>query len=298
MTRPETPAGDRASVATLAALGRARVALGCVFLLRTTPLLAPLHIPCFADAFPLLGWPDGHPHLAPFIPPLPDQVRALLCVARTIAAVAFTLGLWAGPAGLLAGALGYLTVLQDPAHFYVTFHVLFLGAIVLACTDAVGQCALRPRAPQSPTSSAWLVRAWVASIYAWAAIAKLRTDWLDGRTLQLFARGDMLRPFVVRHFLATESQRSFVAHAVVVVEFALAPLLLWRRTRRAGLALALVMHATLEFGTAPDLFGWAMVALLLAFWTPTSPAVLAGGARHRAINEQFCAAPDTSRNDT
>ena len=264
-------ASDRAApVGQLEALGRARVALGCVFLLRTTPLLAPLHIPLFADAYPLLGWPDGHAHLAPFIPALPDDARALLCVARTIAALAFTLGLLARPAGLLAGALGYLTVLQDPAHFYATFHVLFLGVIILSCTDAVGQCALRPRAPQSPTSSASLVRAWVASIYAWAAIAKLRPDWLDGRTLELFARGDMLRPVVVRHFLATESQRSFVAWAVVVLEFALAPLLLYRRTRRAGLVLALAMHAALEFATAPDVFGWAMVALLLAFWTPSA----------------------------
>src|SRR4051794_30186703 len=103
MTRPETPASDRASLAKLEALGRARVALGCVFLLRTTPLLAPLHIPLFADASPLLGWPDGHPHLAPFIPALPDSAREVLCIARTIAALAFTLGLSARPAGLLAG---------------------------------------------------------------------------------------------------------------------------------------------------------------------------------------------------
>ena len=269
MTRPETAFGELTTAATLEALGRARVALGCVLLLRTTPLLAPLHIPLLADATPLLAWPDGHAHLAPFIPALPDGARMVLCILRTIAAVAFTLGIRARPAGLLAGTLGYFTVLQDPAHFYATFHVLFLGTIVLACTDAVGQCALAPRAPQSPTSSAWLVRAWVASIYTWAAIAKLRPDWLDGRTLELFIRGGMLRPFVARHFLATAGHRSLVAWAVVVVEFVLAPLLLTPRTRRAGLVLALTLHAALEFGAAPDVFGWAMAALLLVFWTPS-----------------------------
>jgi hypothetical protein len=270
MTRPETPRAAPAAAGTLEALGRARVALGCIFLLRTTPLLAPLHIPRFSDAYPLLGWPDAHAHLAPFIPALPDDARAVLCIVRTIAVVAFSAGLWARPAGLLAGALGYLTILQDPAHFYATFHVLFLGAMVLSCTDAVGQCAVYPRAAQSPTSSAWLVRAWVASIYAWAAIAKLRADWLDGRTLELFMRGAMLRPFVVRHFLATTGQRAFLACAVVVLELTLAPLLLYPRTRRLGLLLALAMHAALEFAAAPDVFGWAMVALLLAFWAPSS----------------------------
>ena len=274
MTRPGTPPSDLVVIGILEALGRARVALGCIVLLRTTPLLAPLHIPLLRDAYPLLAWPNGQMHLAPFIPALPDDARAVLCIVRTIAVLAFMAGLWARPAGLLGGALGYITVLQDPAHFYATFHVLFLGTIVLACTDAVGNCAVRPRAPQSPTSSAWLVRAWVASIYTWAAIAKLRPDWLDGRTLGLFVRGAMLRPFVVRHFLATEGQRSFVACAVVVLEFALAPLLLYQPTRRAGLVLALAMHAALEFGAAPDVFGWAMVALLLSFWTPSSPRSL------------------------
>ena len=283
LTRPETTPRELLTTATLEALGRARVALGCVLLLRTTPLLAPLRIPILKDAIPLLAWPDGYAHLTPFIPALPDDARAVLCILRTIAAVAFTLGIWARPAGLLAGALGYITVLQDPAHFYATFHVLFLGTIVLACTDAVGQCAISPRAPRSSTSSAWLVRAWVASIYTWAAVAKLRPDWLDGRTLELFMREGMLRPFVARHLLATEGHRSLVACAVVVVEFALAPLLLFPRTRRAGLVLALSMHAALEFGAAPDVFGWAMAALLLVFWTPLPPGSVARVRLSRAI---------------
>jgi hypothetical protein len=271
IARRQTPSGASGSAGDLEALGRARVALGAVFLLRTTPLLAPLHLSWFADASPLLAWPDAHPQLAPFIPALPGVAVAVLCILRTLAALAFTVGLWARPAGLVAGALGYLTVLQDPAHFYATFHVLFLGAIVLSCTDAVGTCALRPRAPQSPGSSGWLVRTWVTSIYTWAAIAKLRPDWLDGRTLELFARQGRLRPLVAGHFLATSGQRSLLAWAVVVLELVLAPLLLYPRTRRTGLVLAVGMHATLEFAAAPDLFGWAMVALLLAFWTRSSP---------------------------
>jgi hypothetical protein len=37
--------------------------------------------------------------------------------------------------------------------------------------------------------------------------------------------------------------------------------------------LALAMHAALEFGAAPDVFGWAMAALLLVFWTRESPRI-------------------------
>jgi len=116
-------------------LGWSRVALGALFLLRTTPLLAPLHIHYLADAFPLLAWPDGEARFTPaLVPVLPDGVVAAACVARTVAAVAFLIGVATRPAGLLAGALGYLTVWQDPARGYTTFHVLFLGTMLLAPT--------------------------------------------------------------------------------------------------------------------------------------------------------------------
>jgi len=247
------------------ALGRARVALGAVFLLRTTPLLAPLHISYLADTTPLLAWPHGHAHFAPFIPALPAAILAGLCILRTLAAVAFMLGVRARAAGLLAGALGYVTVLQDPARFFTTHHVIFLGTMLLACTDAVAACALRPAERRSPTSSAWLIRAWVASIYVWAAVAKLTADWFDGRTLALLVREGLFRPFVASTLLSTDAKRSVVAWCVVLTELALAPLLLIPRTRRYGLMLAVAFHLGLEWAASPDLFGWAMISLLLAF---------------------------------
>jgi hypothetical protein len=252
----------------LGGLGRARVALGCVFLLRTTPVLAPFHISFLADANPLLGWPDGHARFAPFIPALPAALLAILCVIRTLAAVAFTLGVCARVSGFVAGGLGYLTVLQDPARLYTTHHVIFLGTILLASTDAVSVCAVSPELRRSPKSSLLLIRAWVASIYAWAAIAKVRTDWLDGRTFVVLARGGLLRPFVAATMLASAPVRAFMACGTVAMELALAVLLLVRRSRRFGLALAVVFHLGLEWATSPDLFGWAMIALLLAFLDP------------------------------
>jgi hypothetical protein len=47
--------GCREAVSDGDDLGRARVALGAIFLLRTTPLLAPLHVSFLADSYPLLG---------------------------------------------------------------------------------------------------------------------------------------------------------------------------------------------------------------------------------------------------
>jgi len=116
-----------------------------------------------------------------------------------------------------------VTVLQDPARFVTTHHVIFLGTALLACTDAVAACALRASPSRSPTSSAWLIRAWVASIYVWAAVAKLRPDWLEGRALALLARESLLRPFVASTLLSTSPKRAAVAWSVVLTEIAAGP---------------------------------------------------------------------------
>ena len=261
-------------------LGRARVALGAIFLLRTTPLLAPLHVPFLADAYPLLGWPDGHARLAPLLlPVLPAICLKALCIARTIAAVAFTAGVLAGPAGLVAGALGYVTVTQDPGRLNTTQHVIFLGTILLAMTDATSRCALFPARARDRPSSRFLMRFWIASIYFWAGLAKLRPDWLDGRALDLFAREGLVRPPLAALLLSTPALRAILGSAVAVGELALAPLLLARRTRRLGVIAALGLHATFEVAVSPDLFGWAMAALLLGCWSsrrsPPAPSALA-----------------------
>src|SRR4051812_27789955 len=55
VTVASAPAGD---VREALPLAWARVALGALFLLRTTPVLAPLHLPYLSGTSPLVGWPD------------------------------------------------------------------------------------------------------------------------------------------------------------------------------------------------------------------------------------------------
>ena len=258
-------------------LGRSRVALGAIFLLRTTPLLAPLHVSFLADTYPLLGWPDGHARLAPLLlPVLPAVWLKVFCIARTIAAVAFAAGVLAGPAGLVAGALGYITVAQDPGRLNTTQHVIFLGTMLLAMTDATSRCALFPAPVRDPRSSRLLMRLWIASIYFWAGLAKLRPDWLDGRALALFAAEGLVRPTVAVVLLSSPARRAILGSAVAVGELMLVPLLLARRTRRFGVVAALGLHATFELAVSPDLFGWAMAALLLSCWGTRGAEVQAG----------------------
>lgn len=246
-------------------LGWSRAALGALFLLRTTPLLAPLHVGFLAGTVPLLGWPD-HAFAGAALLPLPPVVVATLCILRTLAAAAFMLGVRTRAAGIVAGTAAYLVLAQTPFDFLLTYHLLFLGTLLVAVAGGGVAFALRPEAPRDEQSGERLVQLFVVSIYAWAAFAKLRPDWLDGRTLELFHADGALRGGLADLLLAGPARRTAVAVGVVATEALLGPLLLWARSRRYALVVAVAFHAALQIVATPDFFSWEMLALLLCFW--------------------------------
>ncbi|MFT3769100.1 MAG: HTTM domain-containing protein [Minicystis sp.] len=254
----------RAGAPEVRALARSRAALGLLFLLRTTPILAPLQIPVLRGTAPLLGWPDDRWHGSPTIP-LPAALVAALCVLRTVAAIAFMLGIEAPLAGIVAGVSGYLVLVQRPFGLLFTLHLLYLGVILLALTDCSSVLSPRPRPARAPASGILLIRLFVASVYAWAAIGKLRHDWFDGHTLEVLLRQRWLSGRIAEVLLATPDRRVAAAWAVALGEFALGPLLLWRRTRLVGLAVALAFHLGIEVIGHADLLGYEMMALLICF---------------------------------
>jgi uncharacterized membrane protein YphA (DoxX/SURF4 family) len=251
--------------ADLRPLALCRIAIGALLLLRTTPLLAPLHLHFLRGVSPLFGWPD-HGFHAP-LPglALPAPAIAALCVIRTIAAIALMLGVGSRPAGVIAGAAGYLVLAQDELAFVQTLHLLYGSAILIGLTDAGAALAIRPDRPRAPASSLWLIRIWIASIYFWAGIAKLRADWLDGRAFAFFLEIRALRGPIAEALLATPRARASLACAIAAMEILLGPALIHPRTRRLALALALSFHLGVELMSRPDLIGWTMASLLLVF---------------------------------
>jgi hypothetical protein len=269
---PPEPADDRPA---LRALALVRIAVGALLILRTTPLLAPLHLHFLRDVAPLLGWPDRGFH-APF--PglgLPAAVVAGLCVVRTAAALALLAGVWSRVAGVAAGLTGYLVLAQDEIGFVQTLHLLYGSALLVGLTDAGAALALVPDRPRAPRSGLWLLRLWVASVYAWAGLAKLHADWLDGRALGFFLESGALGGPLAGALLATPWRCALVARVVLAGELALGPALVHPRTRRFGLLAALAFHLGIELMARPDLLGWIMTSLLVAFLPPDRQGVQA-----------------------
>lgn len=230
--------------------------MGVVFLLRTTSM----------------GWPDAHFHAPVAHLRLPAAIVFALCVIRTAAAGLFTAGIAARVSGVVAGVCGYLVLAQDVFDYAQTLHLLFLSTILLAIAGAGCVWALRPDPLHELISGIRLIRLFVASIYFWAALAKLRPDWLDGRTLALYHASGGLQGSLAVPFLAADARRATTAWTVFLIELALGPLILCARTRRLAVAFAILFHLGLEWAARPDYFGWLMIALLVAATTPSSSA--------------------------
>ncbi len=254
----------------LAPLGLARAAFGVVFLLRTTPLLAPFHPSFLRGTSGWLGWPDGGWHVPVFDLALPAWLVGALVVARTAGALALALGIRSRIAGIVAGACGYLVLAQDAFGYFHHLHMLYLGAILFAVVDADAAWAVRLRAPVAPRSSLALMRAFVASIYLWAAIGKLASQWGTGAALALFRDSGALDRSLVG-WLLTPAWCAAVEIAVVVIEAAIGAGLLWRRTRLAALIAAYTLHVGFEIVGRVDSIGWQMAALLLVFTGSARP---------------------------
>src|SRR5581483_5904788 len=123
---------------------------------------------------------------------------------------------------------------------------------------------LGPPGAQTP----WLAHAFVFSVYAWSALAKLDVAYLSGRTLGVLHAAGFLRGSLADALFATPERCRLAAWAVVLVEASLGPLLIARRTRTGALLGALTMHAAFEWTAHPDVFSWVMAALLLTFLDP------------------------------
>ena len=247
-------------------LAYSRIALGTLFLLRTTPILKPLGLEFTIETAPLLGWPRPEWHGAALGFTWPAWVLATACIVRTFAALGFLLGIRTRLCGIVAAAAGYLVLFQNSFELIATLHLLYQGTFVLALTDAGSALALRPTAPRHVASSLLLVRLFLASIYFWASLVKLRPDWLDGRTLALFHADGAIRGPVADFVLQSAASRAFAASSIALTELSLPVLLLAPRTRRWAPFVAMGLHSVIELCARPDLLGWEMGALLLSLW--------------------------------
>jgi hypothetical protein len=154
---------------------------------------------------------------------------------------------------------------------------LMLGAVYLGVFHAVTPTAhlghfadstgLRGR---SPLWGLRLMQLQLAIGYLSTAGSKLGGhDWTDGSAVFHAIEAEQLQRFEPPAFM-TDYVLVVVAmtYTVLLVELALGPLLLWPRTRRAAMLVALALHASFEVFLELGFFAIAMSVLILSFAWP------------------------------
>ena len=234
-------------------LALVRVGIALVLIARTTPLLAPLHLPFLPST--LLGWPESGFHVPAFGLALPDGILRALAIVRTAAAFTLLLGLRSRTSALVASLSGYVLLGQDQLAYVNSLHLLYLATFLLALADA-----------RSMRSNTWLLRALPLSVYVFSGISKLNASFLSGRALMVLHDQGGFRGPVANLACASARVAQVTSLAVVLLELGLPLALALRKSRRNALVGALLFHGALETTMHPDVFGWTMAVLLVAFF--------------------------------
>jgi hypothetical protein len=269
-----------------------RVGLALLVLARVSGAGAALGLPLDHDAWVrgLEYAPSSEPAVPPLLhaplvpmPRLPDVVLELLAISRIVLAAFLLVGLWPRAAALALGLVGWGLMAYDRHRYLHHLHLLWVscGWLALAPSDArlslVRRLRGRPLESMVPRWSLQLLRLQLLVCYAGAGLAKLRADWLSGEGLRAAERSGLFHGPLWRLGRA-ELGHAGVAVTVCGVELALVALLAIRRTRLAGVVLAVAFHAALDASMTLSTFT-AVMLLYVALFLPWREDVPSGSPR-------------------
>lgn len=182
----------------------------------------------------------------------------------TLAAM-ITLGLfyrWVMPLFFLG--FSYVFLLDEALylnHFYLIcllgFLLCFVPAEAALSIDALRRPKLR--SATVPGRAYWILRAQLAIVYLFAAVAKMNADWLSGLTpsrLLLTTDGLTIMREMLRHPLTAQ----LFAYGGVLFDLLVVPALLWKPTRKLALAASIFFHLTNAQLLNIGVFPWLMLA--------------------------------------
>jgi vitamin K-dependent gamma-carboxylase-like protein len=160
-------------------------------------------------------------------------------------------------------------------HFYLVILVSFLLIFVPAHRAFSVDSLVRPliRSDTVPAWSPWILRAQIALVYLFGAIAKLNSDWLHGEPMRMWLADRTDFP-VIGSLFTQQWMPYFFSYGGLLFDLLFVPLVLWRRTRPVALAVGIMFHLMNSRLFDIGIFPWFMLAANLLFLSPGWPRLL------------------------
>lgn len=222
--------------------------------------------------------------LVPWVDPLPGVGMEVVFAALAVAGLMVAVGLWyRWSAPVLAVLLGYVFLLEASRylnHVYLMVLLASLLAVVPAHRTWSVDAWLGRRQRPVPAWAPGVLRLQVGIMYAFAAVAKLNTDWLSGQPMErwLRSRGDLP---VIGPLTQLEHAPLLFSYGGLLVDLVAVPGLLWRPTRGPTFALLVLFHLTNDQVFSIGVFPWLAIAVTTVFFDPAWPRALGLGRRAR-----------------
>jgi vitamin K-dependent gamma-carboxylase len=254
----------------IAALVYFRIAFGALMLWEVSRYLIAHRLsslllqPEFHFKYFGFGWVEAPPG---------DGMQVLYAILLASAA-GITLGLWYRLCAIVF-AIGFTWLfLIDAAqylnHFYLICLISSLSILLPAnrrfAIDSLRKPSLR--SDTAPAWTLWLLRTQLAIVYFYGGIAKLNSDWLRGEPVRTWLGW---RAEDSPGLLPIEWTVGLICYGGLLFDLLVVPLLLWRKTRLFGFALAVGFHLTNSWLFRIGVFPWLGIALTAMFFPPDWP---------------------------
>ena len=170
-------------------------------------------------------------------------------------------------------------------HFYLIILLSFLMSFMPA-NRAFSLDVLRRPLSHSRTTPAWTVlslQAQLAIVHVYAGFAKLNGDWLRGQPMRIWLANNTDFP-LIGAFFTEEWMVYLFSYGGLILDLAIIPLLLWRRTRPFAYLMAVLFHLTNARLFDIGIFPWLMIAATLLFFDPNWPRQVAARLTNRQKN--------------
>jgi len=206
-----------------------------------------------------------------FIKPLSEGILNIVVYGLLLSAVLITIGKWYRIAiGYFCVAFTYLFLI-DKAYYNNHLYLICLISLLLFFIPADKRFSLNKdhKDKSVPAWSLYVLRFQVLIVYFYGGIAKINTDWLVNKQPAIAFIEQKASNSKLSDILLSDSFIQIIVHGGMLFDLAIAPLILYKKTRTYALIAAIIFNVTNAWlFNDINIFPYFMLFALILFIDP------------------------------